>query len=167
MPAAILHCDVFELQCQSLLLIETIAMNEWGPGTATQLRHISKWRLAGSLNCGNDQNKSLWVNYIQGINKSELLVLTQVEKNSYSRLKTKVSFYYYKIIEKRLWSIILKSSKQLFYLYFRIWNFKSFLNSCMVMNLSLLCPCGVGWGRELFFLSEIIVNYSAYRRNLF
>ena len=34
--------------CQSLFFIETIAMNEWGSGTATQLRHISRWRQAGN-----------------------------------------------------------------------------------------------------------------------
>ena len=40
--------DVFALQYQSLLLIETIARNEWRSGTATQPRHISRWRLAGN-----------------------------------------------------------------------------------------------------------------------
>ena len=47
--------------CQSLLLIKTIAINEWESGTATQLSHISNWRPAGNF---SDQNKSLSVNYI-------------------------------------------------------------------------------------------------------
>ena len=61
-------------------------MNEWGTGTATQTRQISRWRPVENSNYGNDQNKSLGVNYTQRIIKFEPLMWTQVEENSYSRL---------------------------------------------------------------------------------
>ena len=57
-----------------------------GSGTAIITRHISRWQLAGNLNYGNDQNKSLSTNYIQKIIKIELLMWRQAKEKSRLRL---------------------------------------------------------------------------------
>ena len=69
--ATVLKCDVFALQCQSSLLIETIAMIEWSSGTATQPRYISRWRPARKSLV---KKKMLGVNYIHRVIKFELLM---------------------------------------------------------------------------------------------
>ena len=68
----------------NLPLLDSLLREE--TGTGTQTRHISRWRPAGNSNCGNDQNKSLVMNYIQRIVKFELLMWTQVKESSYLRL---------------------------------------------------------------------------------
>ena len=43
-PGAVLKCDLLRLQCQALLLSNTMLDNERGPGIVTVTRHISRWR---------------------------------------------------------------------------------------------------------------------------